>query len=222
MALLSHEALTDALSHPDLGQRLVMMPLLDKEKQVGPASIDVRLGTQFRAVKRVDGPGIDARSDGLERLLHSPEPIILAYGDPLWLHPGQFILGTTLEYLKFPAGLAGYVVGRSSWGRIGLLVATAIMIQPGFEGCLTLELVNHGESPIALYAGSRIAQIAVHSLDRPTDFAYSGEYDRFLGPEVARLKKERPELEHLERVSERLEGTPSEAKIEISSSDGES
>ena len=206
MALLRHEALESAIYDEDLSERLVVMPMLDKKKQIGPASVDVRLGTLFRSVKRVDGSGIDANSDRLEQLLESRDPISIAYGVPLWLHPGQFILGTTLEYLKFPDRLGGYVVGRSSWGRIGLLVATAIMIQPGFEGCLTLELVNHGESPIALYAGSRIAQIAVHSLDEPTDFAYNGEYDRFHGPEVARLKKELPELEHLERVSGRLAG----------------
>jgi len=90
---------------------------------------------------------------------------------------------------------------------VGLLVATAIFVQPGFSGCLTLELVNHGESPVALYPGSRIAQLAVHSLPSATDHYYGRDNDKYLGPtgpQVSHLAKESAEIGHLRQVGHRL------------------
>lgn len=181
------------------------MPLLEAS-QVGPASLDVRLGTQFRVLRRLDDAGIDPGDSTQSDLEAGQELETIAFGDKIWLHPGQFLLGSTLEFLRFPADLGGYVVGRSSWGRVGLLVATAIMIQPGFSGCLTLELVNHGEGPIALYAGSRIAQIAVHSLSSETDQPYDGKYIGPTGPQVSRLSSDRMDVSRLERVRGALAG----------------
>ena len=88
-----------------------------------------------------------------------------------------------------PPDLGAYVVGRSSWGRIGLIVATAIMVQPGYAGTLTLELVNEGEAPIRLYPGLRIAQLAVHELSTETEpYARKGaKYLAPTGPQVSRL-----------------------------------
>lgn len=206
MALLGYEALKEAIERDDLEHRLVIMPLLDPNRQIGPASVDVRLGTQFRLLRRIAGPGIDPASELDPLLSRSEERVSVPLGAPLWLHPGQFVLGATLEYLRFPAHLGGYVVGRSSWGRVGLLVATAIMVQPGFAGCLTLELVNHGESPIALYAGCRIGQLAVHSLDEPTEHGYAGKYVGPTGPEISRLAKEREEIAELHALARRLAG----------------
>ncbi len=128
-------------------------------------------------------------------------------GEKLWLHPGQFVLGATFEFLRLPPHLGAYVVGRSSWGRVGLLVATAIFVHPGFFGCLTLELVNHGESPIALYPGSRIAQLAVHRLPSGTSRHYGRDKDKYLGPtgpQVSHLAKESEEIDQLRRVGVRL------------------
>lgn len=205
MALLKHEALKQAIEAEILESRLVIMPLLS-DMQIGPASVDVRLGTEFRLLRRIEGSGIDPAEELDPLLTRSEERVSVPFGAPLWLHPGQFVLGSTLEYLRFPRHLGGYVVGRSSWGRVGLLVATAIMVQPGWAGCLTLELVNHGESPIALYAGSRIAQLAVHSLDGRTKHGYSGKYVGPTGPEISRLDKERKEIAELHDVARRLAG----------------
>jgi dCTP deaminase len=207
VTLLQHEALCEALDEDTLEKRLILMPLLDREQQVGPASIDVRLGTQFRIPRRIGGSGINPGGSIEPALAHSQQSETIAIGEPLWLHPGQFVLGATLEYLRFPAHLGGYVLGRSSWGRIGLLVATAIMIQPGFSGCLTLELVNHGESPIALYAGCRIAQLAVHTLSEPTEHGYRGRYVGPTAPQVAKLDGEQADIALLQNVAERLAGT---------------
>jgi dCTP deaminase len=129
------------------------------------------------------------------------DEVIIPIGEPLWLHPGQFVIGSTLEYLRFPHDLAADVVGRSSWGRVGLLVATAVMIQPGYRGTLTLELVNHGDGPIALYPGSRIAQLVVSSVLEPSEASYAGKYAGSTGPEVSRIAKERDEIAALRRTA---------------------
>jgi dCTP deaminase len=208
MTLLQDQALRDAVLDPDLSKRLVVMPMLEPAEQIGPASIDVRLGTHFQYFERVGNAGVDPGGE-LEKLVEeSQRTVSVDFGVPLWLHPGQFVLGATLEYLKLPAHLGAYVVGRSSWGRLGLLVATAIMLQPGWGGNLTLELVNHGESPIALYAGSRIAQLAVHSLEEESESPYSGKYMGPTGPWASRLGSERESIERLGTTAERLRGEP--------------
>jgi dCTP deaminase len=207
VSLLHHEALTAAIEETDIRRRLVVMPLIDRA-QIGPASVDVRLGTEFRILRRIDDAGLDPRLAEEARVERMQEHATVPIGESLWLHPGQFVLGATLEYLSFPAHLGGYVVGRSSWGRIGLLVATAIMVQPGYRGCLTLELVNHGDGPIALYPGCRIAQLTVHSLPGDTENGYQGKYVGPTGPEISRLDKERSEIACLSDVAKRLrEGT---------------
>jgi dCTP deaminase len=206
VSLLNHQELDKVLNAKDLAKRLVVMPLLDSKSQVGPASVDVRLGTQFQYFERIGNAGLDPGGEFEREVERSQQPVTVEFGDPFWLHPGQFALGATLEYLKLPDNLGAYVVGRSSWGRLGLLVATAIMLQPGWGGNLTLELANHGESPIALYAGSRIAQLAVHSMDGDTDEPYRGRYMGPTGPWAPRLSKERERIEKLKAMAERLRG----------------
>jgi dCTP deaminase len=207
MTLLHWEALKEATERKDLSQRLVVTPLLDFEKQIGPASVDLRLGTEFRVLRRTDESGLDPGDQPQSSVERMTTTVNVEVGDKLWLHPGQFVLGATLEFLRVPPHLAAYVLGRSSWGRVGLLVATAIFVQPGFSGCLTLELVNHGESPIALYPGSRIAQLVVHELACPTDHDYGRDADKYVGPtgpQVSHLAKEATEIEHLREVGRRL------------------
>ena len=72
------------------------------------------------------------------------------------------MLGVTLEWVRFPTNLAAYVIGKSSWGRRGLIIATAAGVHPGFTGCLTLELSNVGEIPIAINPGIPICQLFLH------------------------------------------------------------
>jgi deoxycytidine triphosphate deaminase len=87
------------------------------------------------------------------------------FGSPFVLHPGRFVLASTLEWLKFPSDLAGYVGGKSTWARRGLIIETAAGIHPGFGGCLTLELANVGEVPIIIRPGMVICQVFVHKID---------------------------------------------------------
>src|SRR5439155_26160938 len=92
----------------------------------------------------------------------SQESIRISLHDQFIIHPGQLVLGATLEYLSLPKTVAASVEGRSSWGRLGLIIATACSVAPGFKGCITLELVNDGEVPLVLYPGVRIAQLIFH------------------------------------------------------------
>jgi dCTP deaminase len=209
MTLLNHEGLTEAMHAPVKG-RLVVAPLLEN-RQVGPASIDLRLGTDFLFLKRRDMAGLDPsqlRADVGAEMVH--ELVSVPIGSSLWLHPQQFVLGSTLEFVRMPSGLAGFLLGRSSWARLGLIVETAGLVQPGFAGTLTYELVNTGDSPIRLYPGLRVAQLAVHRLEKPTSHSYRGDeehppkYVAAIGPGESRLAWEETEISKVLELGEAL------------------
>jgi dCTP deaminase len=201
MTLLHHEALLEALNEDvDFDKRLVVAPLLD-ESQVGEASIDLRLGTDFLLLRRTVQAGVDVGSLNLEGLY---ERVAIPLGEGLWLHPQQFVLGSKLEFLRIPPTLGAYILGRSSWGRVGLLVATAVVVQPGFAGALTLELVNAGDSPIKLYPGPKIAQLTVHALVDTTKFEKDPTYRAPTRPQAASLTKEQSELKKIKKLGEAL------------------
>jgi dCTP deaminase len=146
--------------------RLVVTPLIDAVKQIGSSSIDLRLGTEFRVIRRLMRSHFDVRQsrDEIEREVREyTEVVHLSAQSPFILHPGEFALATTLEYIKIPDDLAGRLEGRSTWGRVGLQIhSTAGFVDPGFEGTLTFELHNMGKLPLPLYAGVRISQISFH------------------------------------------------------------
>jgi dCTP deaminase len=98
------------------------------------------------------------------------------FGKHLVIHPHQFILAETFEFIRLPPHLAAYVIGRSTWGRLGLIVATAAGIHPGFSGTLTLELRNLGETPLALYPGQPIAQLFFHTVTPAVENVRPGQY----------------------------------------------
>jgi dCTP deaminase len=207
MSLMRNEDLIEALGHETpIDQRLFITPLLDDE-QVGPASVDLRLGSEFFLLERSRGAGIDPSKDGQQKVDELHETVKVPLGKRLWLHPGQFVLGSTFEYFRLPADAGAYVLARSSWGRIGLLVATAIMVQPGYTGTLTLELVNEGDSPIALYPGLRVAQLAIHKLESATEKPYGAaapKYSSPIGPQASRLAWDRGEIDRIEALRRRL------------------
>jgi dCTP deaminase len=111
-----------------------------------------------------------------------------------------------MEFLQIPNDMSAEVVGRSSWGRLGLIVATAVFVHPGFRGCLTLELVNEGNTPIALSPGQRIAQLAVQRLESPVP-ASKSKRQKYLAPvrpQASRLPSESSEFKRLERLGRSL------------------
>jgi dCTP deaminase len=205
MTLLSDD-INAALDEPDLKHRLIVTPLLDRAAQVGPGSIDLRLGTEFLEIDRADQPVVDVYKLPSSREAARGRRTVLPLAGTLTLHPGQFILGSTFEFLSLPLDISGQVVSRSSWGRLGLLVATAVAVQPGFKGVLTLELVNTGSVPIVLRPGARIAQLQVWRAANPASQPYSrsGKYRVPLGPEPAKLIGEQAEMKRLAAVRERL------------------
>jgi dCTP deaminase len=106
---------------------------------------------------------------------------------PYLLHNGKFALGSTVEYLKLPQNLVGFVQGKSSVGRNGLQIENAGLIDAGFEGNITLELYNMAPWPILLKAGMRICQLHFNRVDKPvlTDYSVSGHYNKQTGPTTA-------------------------------------
>ncbi len=106
------------------------------------------------------------------------------------MHPGQLVLGSTLEYVQLPRDLMAYVIGKSSWGRMGLVIATATKVDPGFKGCITLEIVNEGEIPLVLYPGLPIAQLVLHAV--VDGDAYAGGYSCAVGPEFPKFRASDP------------------------------
>jgi dCTP deaminase len=140
--------------------------------QVEPASYDVRLGYDFRIFQRDATPFID---------LKKPRDITKAVrveGDEYFLmHPGEFALGTTLERFEFPDNLVGRIEGKSSVGRLGLMVhITAGYIDPGFRGPITLELFCVHPLPVMLYPNQLIAQISFHEMKSAARSPYRGRY----------------------------------------------
>lgn len=202
MAVLSAQRLRDTLYHTDLAQRLVVSPLLDPSRQIGNATIDVRLGSEFLLFqqRRVAGLFTEPakmfdRSLAEAEVKGTTSSTYIPIGEAFVLHPGQFVLTSTLEYVVMPKSLMAYVEGRSSWGRLGLIVATATMVAPGFRGAITFELVNAGSVPIGLYPGSRIAQLVFHKLDEPEPevSAYGGKESKYklpIGPEFSKISRD--------------------------------
>jgi dCTP deaminase len=205
MTTLGHKDLEKAMYEQDLDRRLVITPLLDPN-QVGRGAVDLRLGTEFLVLRRTRRPGIDPVAQSQDDIDEMQERVVVPYGECLWLHPRHFILAATLEYLALPGDLSANVVGRSSWGRLGLIVATAVFVHPGFRGCLTLELVNEGDSPIALSPGSRVAQLTVHRLEQPvaSQDADPGKYSAPVRPQPSRLPSEHAEFQRIEDLGKEL------------------
>ena len=150
--------------------RLVLEPY--DESLVQPSSIDVRVDRKFRVFHNSRHPYIDVRKpmeDLTELVTVKPE-------EPFVLHPGEFVLGQTLEQVKLPDDLVGRLEGKSSIGRLGLLIhSTAGFIDPGFRGNLTLELSNVANLPITIYHGMPIGQISFMRMDGPVERSYGSD-----------------------------------------------
>ncbi|WP_435126878.1 dCTP deaminase [Halobaculum sp. D14] len=169
---------------------LVVDPLDDVDMQVQPASVDLRLGSEFLEFRRTNIPCIhpnDEREvDEYVTETHVPE------GDDFILHPGDFVLGTTKERVEIPPDLVAHVEGRSSLGRLAIVVhATAGLCDPGFEGRITLELSNLGNAPVALSPGMRVSQLTFTELKSPAERPYGVErgskYQGQGGPQASRI-----------------------------------
>jgi dCTP deaminase len=184
------------LSDRDIRARLAVgdlkiEPILDLETQVQPASVDVRLSGEFIIYKPGEIAVLDPKIP--ETLSTAAERITVREGEAFTLHPGDFALGSTIETVTIPDDLVGLVDGRSSVGRLAVVVhATAGLIDPGFRGQITLEMSNIGRIPVRLYPGMRIAQIVLHQMtskaERPYGAGRGSSYQEQTGPQVSRLR----------------------------------
>ena len=142
---------------------------------VQPSSVDVRLDSLFRVFNNTRYTHIDPaqQQDELTSLVEPAE------GEPFVLHPGEFVLGSTLETCTLPEDLAGRLEGKSSLGRLGLLThSTAGFIDPGFSGHITLELSNVANLPITLWPGMKIGQLCILRLTSPAEHPYGSASGR--------------------------------------------
>ncbi len=175
------------LSDTDIMARLkkgdLIIKDIDFDKQIGPSSVDLRLGNRFRMFKMSDHAMIDPQNyqDELIKKWNDKDTEVeeciytrlYISGKPFIIHPGEFVLASLKEFVSIPANLVGRLEGRSSLGRLGLMVhSTAGYVDPGFRGHLTLELANVGKLPVKLYPGMRICQIVFENMTSPAAAPY--------------------------------------------------
>nr|WP_221195258.1 dCTP deaminase [Hoyosella altamirensis] len=160
--------LSDRDIRAELAARRLQIEPYD-DSLVQPSSVDVRLDRYFRVFNNTRYTHIDPklRQDELTSLVEAPD------NEPFVLHPGEFVLGSTLEICTLPHDLAGRLEGKSSLGRLGLLThSTAGFIDPGFNGHITLELSNVANLPITLWPGMKIGQLCLIRLSSPAEHPY--------------------------------------------------
>lgn len=186
MSVLSDHTIKKALA----ANTLTIDPL--DPDAIQPASVDLRLDSVFRIFRVTSRPYVDVHQP-MEDLT---ELVEIQSEEPFIIHPGTFCLGSTVETIGVPNDLVARVDGKSSLGRLGLLVhATAGYVDPGWNGKLTLELSNQSQMPIALYYGMRIAQISFLTLTTPVDRPYGSpelgsKYQGQTGPTPSRISRE--------------------------------
>jgi len=148
------------------GLSVIPEPDISEIEQSGEASVTLRLGRWFSVLRQSSQTYFDVRLEevDLKAEARASKRYFIPFGEPFTLHPGRFVLASTLEWLKFPATLGGYIGGKSTLARRGLIIETAAGVHPGFNGCLTLELANVGEVPIKIRPGMKICQVFVHTV----------------------------------------------------------
>jgi len=169
------------------GLRIVPMP--DFSSQMGACSLDLRLGNEFRVFERVRTPLIDPRGqinwDEFTRVVRVEDD------QPFIMHPQELVLAATVEEIALPDDMLGRLEGRSSLGRLGIIVhGTAPMFFPGFVGKCVMELGNIGPMPVALYPGMRICSMTFERISSPSSRPYKGKYAGQSGPVGSKLQRD--------------------------------
>lgn len=197
--MLSAKEIIEALVAPDSSDSkmsIVPKPEFETIRSRGATSVDLRLGRWFRSFKQSQNPSValsklGAIQDNSDYPTIQTREHFVPFGGKFVLHPGRFVLGATLEWLRLPRTLSGYVTGKSSLGRHGLIIETAAGIHPSFSGCLTLELANVGEVPLEISPGMQICQLFLHRVQ----VAPSASKGGFSGQRKPTIKK--PSYDHI-------------------------
>jgi len=173
--------------------RIVITPAPDLKVQLGSCSVDLRLGNKFRVFNYSKVACIDPNDPSQSDTMMTGVEVIGS--EPFILQPGDFVLATTMETLKLPNDLLGRLEGRSSLGRLGIVVhSTASVFDPGWIGVIVMELGNLGRMPVALYPGMRICALTFEELTTPADVPYTkkkgAKYIHQNSPIASRLSRE--------------------------------
>lgn len=160
------------------------------DQHIHASSMDLRLGNTFKVYEHSKYPLLDPKNP--KTFAQNMRIITVADGDPFIVQPGEFILGVTQEIITVPDDLVVRVEGRSSLGRLGIIVhSTAGFVDPGFSGTITLEISNLNRLPVALYPGMRICQLAFEMMSSPAEMPYNkkpgSKYQGQVLPEESRL-----------------------------------
>ena len=187
MAILSDKTIKEYLE-----EGKIVIDSLKDEQQIQPSSVDMRLGDEFKVFKVIRKPYIDPKDE--DDIAEYMESSTVPEGEAFIIHPNEFALATTQEYVKVPDDLVARVEGRSSMGRLGVTMhVTAGYVDPGFEGRITLEISNIGAMPVALYPGQRVCQLVFETMTTPAELPYghpkrNSKYMKQLKPESIRVK----------------------------------
>ena len=174
--------------------RIKILPAPDLATQLGSCSIDLRLGNTFRVFEHSKNPYIDpAKKDYSNEVTRE---LVVKDGEAFVMQPGDFVLASTLETITIAPDLLGRLEGRSSLGRLGIVVhSTASIFDPGWNGKAVLELGNLGRMAVALTCGMRICAMTFEQLSSPAEVPYSkkkgAKYKIQSGPQESRMHEER-------------------------------
>lgn len=175
-------------------KKIVLKPSPHYDEQLGASSIDLRLGKAFRVFNHSKYPFVDPFKKNIGDEITSE--VKVKKDEPFIIQPGHFVLGITQEYVEIPDDLVGALEGRSSLGRLGIIVhATAANIDCGWRGNITLEIANLGMLPVALYPGMRICALSFYTMSSPAEVPYykkkDAKYIGQTGPEESRISQEK-------------------------------
>lgn len=180
------------------GSIVVTSPDNDHMPNIHASSMDFRLGRFFKLYKHSEQAVLDPTRPetftNVTQLIEITDP-----AQPFIVQPHEFVLGVTLERIKLPDDMVARVEGRSSLGRLGIIVhSTAGYVDPGFEGTITLEITNINRMPVALYPGMRVCQLAFETMSSAAEVPYykkaSSKYQGQSLPEESRITKD-PEMQ---------------------------
>ena len=173
-------------------ERIVVTPILSKS-QLGSVEINLRLGRQFLIFRKhlQESLGPNSMTDYEDKINKYQEEVVIGYKKDIVLHPGELLIGSTLEYVVLPSDIEAQVEGRSSWARLGLIIATATTIHPFFKGVITLELSNNGTIPIKLQPTYEIAQIIFHKVSPPASPTKKSRYSYSIGPGFSKIYRDK-------------------------------
>jgi len=188
MSLLTRNELTARINSAD-ANRIFIDPLMSND-QVGAVSVDLRLGCDFLVSVLNHKPSVSLHPSEDHS---NPEMFFQAarrnLGDVFLIHPSQTVLATSLEYIGLPNDIYADVISRSSYHRLGVSISS--MFQPGFRGCISLELFNHSNVPVELIVGSRIVQARFFKNEQEEVYMNPGQRRKYIGnvrPTVSRAQ----------------------------------